>query len=165
MNLDPMLLFHYTDWANDRVIEGARQLTTVQLHLPIRDGFVSTLGLLVHLLAAERLWLSRLQGLSPKTLITEDLVPTLDTLVTAWEPIRAERFDYLAGIGDGQRDIVYSTTKGVECRDVLWHLILHLVNHHTEHRSQLAFYLAMQGIDVGNLDLIYYVRDGLHSGS
>lgn len=165
MNFDPVLLFQFTNWANDRVIDGARQLTDVQLHMPIRSGFFSPLALLVHMMAAERLWLSRWQGASPKALITDDLVPTLDALVTTWEPIRADVLAFVAGIGDAQNEISYHTTKGVECRGILWELIMHLVNHGTEHRSQVALALAMQGIDVGNLDLVYYLRDEVHSGS
>jgi uncharacterized damage-inducible protein DinB len=36
---------------------------------------------------------------------------------------------------------------------------MHVVNHGTEHRSQVALYLAIQGIDVNNLDLIYYLDE------
>ncbi|MBI5958419.1 MAG: damage-inducible protein DinB, partial [Chloroflexi bacterium] len=35
----------------------------------------------------------------------------------------------------------------------------HVFNHSTEHRSQVALYLAMNGIDLGNLDFTAYLRD------
>jgi uncharacterized damage-inducible protein DinB len=160
MRVDPLILFHYTYWADDLVMEGARQLTLDKLTAPIRPGFLSTLGVLVHIMAAERVWLSRWKGDSPNRLLTVDDIPTLDDLERVWTPQRAEMFAYLANVRDASQAIVYRTTRGVEMQDVLWQLVLHLVNHHTEHRSQAALYLATQGIDVGGLDFTRYIREG-----
>jgi uncharacterized damage-inducible protein DinB len=41
---------------------------------------------------------------------------------------------------------------------VWWHLFVHVCNHGTEHRSQVALYLATHGIDLGNLDMTAYLR-------
>ena len=46
MNIDPRVLFEFTNWANDRVLQGAKQLGDDQLMAPIRPGFSSALGLL-----------------------------------------------------------------------------------------------------------------------
>ena len=40
-----------------------------------------------------------------------------------------------------------------------WQLILHVFNHHTEHRAQVALVLAMNGIDVGSLDFSTFLRE------
>jgi uncharacterized damage-inducible protein DinB len=160
MQVDPLRLFRYTYWADDLVLEGTRQLSPDRLTAPIRPGFLSTLGVLVHIMAAERVWLSRWKGDSPDRLLTVDDIPTLEALERAWTPQRAEMLAYLANVGDASQVIAYRTTKGDEMHDVLWQLILHLVNHHTEHRSQAALYLAMQGIDVGGLDFIRFIREG-----
>ena len=159
MQVDPLTLFHYAYWADDLVMEGARQLTPDKLTAPLRPGFLSTLGVLVHNMAAERLWLARWKGDSPTSLLTVDDIPSLDALGQAWPPQRAEMLAYLANVGDASQVIVYRTTRGNEMRDVLWQLVLHVVNHHTEHRSQAALYLATQGIDVGGLDFTRYIRE------
>ena len=62
MHADPFLLLDYTRWANARVIDGVRQLAPDQLNAPIRKGWLSPLEVLIHMLAAERVWLSRWQG-------------------------------------------------------------------------------------------------------
>lgn len=161
MEIDPVLLYRFTNWANDRVIEGARQLGSEQLISPIRPDFYSTFSLLVHMMAAERIWLSRWKGESPRVLVQVSDIPTLDALQAAWTPLRAEMFDFLSSVSEANKVLTYHTTRGVEYQDVLWYLILHVVNHGTEHRSQAALYMAMLGIDLGGLDLIVYVRDVL----
>jgi uncharacterized damage-inducible protein DinB len=158
IQIDLLLLLDYMYWGHDRVIDGARQLSAAQLATPIRPGFLSTLALLTHIMGAERLWLLRWQGESPKSLLSVSDIPSLDALVTAWEPLRAEMRAFVLKVGDPKREVIYYRTNGEEKRNVWWHLFVHVVNHGTEHRSQVALYLAMQGIDVGNLDLIEYLR-------
>ena len=158
IQIDPQLLLDYMYWGHDRVIDGARQLAAAQLTAPIRPGFLSTLALLTHVMGAERVWLSRWQGESPKSLLTAHDIPSLDALVAAWEPLRAEMRVFVLGVDDPNRDVIYYRTNGEEKRNVWWHLFMHVINHGTEHRSQVALYLAMHGIDVGNLDLIEYLR-------
>jgi uncharacterized damage-inducible protein DinB len=156
--INPLLLLDFMNWGHDRVLDGARQLSTAQLAAPIRPGFLSTLALLVHIMAAERVWLSRWQGESPRRLLAVSDVPSLDALVTAWKPLRAEMRASVLSVDDRNREVIDYRTNGEEKRNVWWHLFLHVVNHGTEHRSQVALHLAMQGIDVGNLDLIEYLR-------
>jgi uncharacterized damage-inducible protein DinB len=159
MQIDPRLLFGFTNWANDRVLQGAEQLSSEQLLAPIRPGFLSALGVLVHIMAAERAWLSRWQGESPARLLGLDDVPSLAALKKAWAPLRDEMLGFVLSIDDPSRVVVYRNSRGAEYRSLLWPLVLHVVNHGTEHRSQVALYLATHGIDVGALDLVHYYRD------
>jgi uncharacterized damage-inducible protein DinB len=159
MQIDPRLLFGFTNWANDRVVEGAKQLTSEQLTAPLRPGFLSSLELLVHIMAAEWVWLSRWQGASPQKLLSVEDIPTLEALQQAWTPLRAEMLNFVTTIDDPNAIVEYPNTQGIEFRRTLWPLVLHVVNHGTEHRSQVALYLAMHGIDVGNLDLIQYLTE------
>ena len=85
-------------------------------------------------------------------------IPSLDALVAAWEPLRAEMRAFVLNVSDPARELVYHSTKGEEFRNIWWHLFVHVFNHGTEHRSQVALYLAMQGIDLGNLDFTAYLR-------
>jgi len=160
MDVEVLFWYRYTIWANERVIQGARQLSAEQLNTPIRPGFLSTLGLLVHLMDAERIWLSRWKGVFPQSRMSPADLPTLDALVADWEPRRADMLEFLAGVGDARQDVRYVSTKGEEFHNLLWHLIVHVLNHGTEHRSQVALYLALHGIDVGDLDLVHYLRVG-----
>jgi uncharacterized damage-inducible protein DinB len=159
MHTEIETLLHYSFWANDQVLDGVARLSREQLQAPLRPGWLSPLEVLVHILAAERIWLSRLQGQSPNRLLTTDDIRNLEDLRAAWVPLRAELMDYVGSIEDSNQVIVYRTTKGVEFQSTLWQLLLHMINHGTEHRAQIALNLAMQGIDVGGLDLIFYLRN------
>ncbi len=159
MNIDPQLLLDYTIWANDRVLEGARQLAPDVLATPIRAEWLSPHGVLAHMLAAERVWLSRWQGNSPDRLLSADDLPTLDAVAEAWGPLRDEMRAFLTALGDSGRVVEYRTTRGIPQQDILWQLILHVFNHHTEHRAQVALVLAMNGIDVGSLDFSTFLRE------
>ena len=79
-------------------------------------------------------------------------------MITAWGPLRDDIRAFIAALDDAGRDVVYHTTKGIEQRDVLWHLMLHVVNHGTEHRSQVTLCLVLHDIDMGNLALIHHLR-------
>jgi uncharacterized damage-inducible protein DinB len=158
IQIDLLLMLDYMYWGHDRVINGARQLSETQLTAPIRPGFLSTLALLVHIMGAERVWLSRWQGESPRKLLSVSDIPSLDALVTAWEPLRAEMRASVLNMDDPNQEVIYYRTNGEEKRNTWWHLFMHVVNHGTEHRSQVALFLAMHGIDVGNLDLTEYLR-------
>lgn len=158
--MDVELMLDFMQWGNDRVLAGARQLAPEQLISPIRTGFSSTLELLVHLHSAEWVWLTRWKGETPLAGRTVKDIPTLDALAAAWEPLRAEFRAYVTGVQDPARhQITYRTTKGEEFTHLWWPLFLHVFNHGTEHRSQVALYLAMNGIDLGNMDLVYWLRD------
>jgi uncharacterized damage-inducible protein DinB len=159
MNIDPQLLLDYTIWANDRVLDGARQLSPDALAAPIREGWLSPLGVLTHMLAAERAWLSRWKGASPDRLLSADDLPTLDAVAGAWGPLREEFRAFLREMGDPGRVVAYQTTRGIPQQAILWQMVLHVFNHNTEHRSQVALVLAQNGIDVGSLDFITFVRD------
>ena len=53
----------------------------------------------------------------------------------------------------------YSTTKGVPYENVLWNLLVHVVNHGTQFRAEAAVALTDYGHSPGDLDLLLYFRD------
>jgi uncharacterized damage-inducible protein DinB len=53
----------------------------------------------------------------------------------------------------------YTTLGGQPYSNTLWHLMAHVVNHGTQHRSELALLLTKLGHSPGDIDLISFVRE------
>ena len=50
-------------------------------------------------------------------------------------------------------------TKGPPMENILWHLMTHVVNHGTQHRSKAAILLTGYGYSPGAPDLIVFLRE------
>ena len=73
-----------------------------------------------------------------------------------------ERFqNWVATLTDDslQREITYKTSAGSEQRNLLWHSLLHCLNHQTHHRGQITTLLTQLNVDVGDTDLIIMLRE------
>jgi uncharacterized damage-inducible protein DinB len=53
--------------------------------------------------------------------------------------------------------IRYTNAKGETWAYPLWQMLIHQVNHATQHRSEAAMLLTQMGCSPGDLDLLIYV--------
>ena len=74
---------------------------------------------------------------------------------------------YVASLSDEQINgtMVYKSTNGAPYEEPLWQLLLHVVNHGTQHRSEAAALLTDLGHSPGNIDLIVYIREQTKPGN
>ena len=85
--------------------------------------------------------------------------PTLAAIQKRWDEEEKAMRAYITTLRDedinGHRH--YTNEKG-EPRDfILWHCLLHVVNHGTQHRSEAAALLTDYSSSPGNLDLTVYL--------
>ena len=140
-------LFEYNDWANKRVLELLQKEK-------VDDEKILTL--MSHVLAAELLWLKR-------------IVPS-DQMYEIWKMYTLEELcnmqqissnNWLAFIRSSHsftNNIAYKNTKGQNHVSEVSNILIHVVNHATHHRGQIAMLLRQKEIVPIDTDFIIYDR-------
>lgn len=157
---DLLLLYDYNYWANGRILTAAAQASPEQLVDPARFGFVSLRATLVHTLDAEYGWRMRCQHHSSTPDMAETDFPTVDLLKQRWHEEESAMRAYLATLQDDDLASVlrYTIDTGELRERVLWHCLLHVVNHGTQHRSEAAALLTEYGHSPGDLDFTVFLN-------
>lgn len=156
-----LTLFDYNHWATERLLDAAARLDPEQFLAPASLSHGGLRGTLVHVLGSERIWRTRLQqGITPPAALNEADFPTLDALRQHWRQEERAMRAYLAGLRDEDltRTVRY-VRKGQTQENLLWHILAHVVNHGTQHRSEAAVLLTGHGQSPADLDLIVFVRE------
>lgn len=141
-------LYQYNAWANRRVI-GCLERQSVN-HEKI-------LMLLSHLVAAQYLWLHRIKGLPPppvelwKKYELEQLKTMVEDTAQLWITF-VEETDHF------DRILKYRNYTGDYFENNVEHIMMHLVNHGTYHRGQIALLLRQNGFVPVNTDFITFDR-------
>lgn len=155
-------LYAYNRWANARIAAAALQVDDAQFCTPLVPGLGSLRHILAHAHGAEWIWRERCEkGISPAGWAPEEDFPSFAALRAVWEPDEAAMRVYVESLSDAQLggEMRYRTTKGRELAAPLWQVLVHVVNHGTQHRAEAAVLLTALGCSPGDVDLIVYVRE------
>jgi uncharacterized damage-inducible protein DinB len=150
----------YTAWASTRLVAAASGLTPEELTRDFGTADHSVLGTLVHVYAADRIWLSRIRGNPPARFIDPEKDMRLDVLQNDWPKLLDEWGSWAAGLtGESAATrLSYKDMKGNAYETPVWQIILHVVNHATHHRGQVSGFLRAMGHTPPPLDLMAYYR-------
>lgn len=162
MNIETLQLLYNYNWTTHRKIwQIITKLTEEQFTQNIDYAHDSIHGQVVHMMGAEWIWLSRLQGVSPTTLFRNEDYPMRPAIRARWDEIENDFRAYLATLNDDvlQEEFHYQTTSGKPFSNVRLHILLHVVNHGTDHRAQLLSMLHRLGAETIEQDLILYLRE------
>ncbi|MBZ0294232.1 MAG: DinB family protein [Anaerolineae bacterium] len=160
MNADALRHFydyHFTEnrkiW-NDYILP----LSQEQFTQTVNYSHGSVPNQIVHLMSVDDTWFSPLRGVD----IPEPLDPAAfddrKAIRAYWDRVEQHMRDYLAGLQDAMLDEKPFTEE--EDQDlILWQVLLHVVNHGTDHRAQILRLLNDLGVKTGPQDYIFYVYD------
>ena len=164
-----VLMAQYNQWMNQRVYDAAARLDPAEL---VRDRgafFGSILATLNHLVVADLLWLRRFRAGSEQpallaaldewpvpSRLDERLFPEIGPLRALREALDRLIRDWANALREQDMDRVvgYRNMRGENQRKALFSVAMHLFNHQTHHRGQLATLLTQAGQDVGVTDLV-----------
>lgn len=148
-------LFAYNTWANERILAAAARVTDEQFVAPTRFPGASLRGCLLHVVNALRFHLANWQEQPERRDLRAVDFPSVATLAAQWAHEEAALRDFLATLTDANLDQTRSLSfpwDGVKITAPLWKLILHNLNHATQHRSDAAQMLTDLGHSPGDLD-------------
>ncbi|MDQ6695404.1 MAG: DinB family protein [Chloroflexota bacterium] len=155
-------LFDYSIWARDKFLPVIASLDEAQLTDGAAKGVYGSIhSTLTHMASSEWLWIQRCLGESPMRLWKGEDFPNLDALVSWWNEVHAGAIDYLAHI-TAQRlgeQITYTAPDGKVRIRPIWHMLLQVPNHQTEHRAQIGTMLGQLGMEVPQTDMVVYFSD------
>lgn len=137
-----------------RVWESIEHLSDEQFVTEIPYSHGSIRNLMVHLATTDARWLRGLQGQPDARWLTfhpEDY-PTRRAAQALWEQIAQEGLDYVAGLDD---EGMQRVPQGMG--EPAWQVLLHIVNHGTDHRSQVLRALHDFGAPTFDQDFITYL--------
>lgn len=121
---------------------------------------------LVHLMNVDDIWFSELRGVEPSAPLPPASANFDDrnAIRAHWDDVEQRMRDYLAALRD---DMLFSKPikEPEEDKDlIVWQVLLHVVNHGTDHRAQILRLLHDFGFKTAAQDYIFYVYDNpLHA--
>lgn len=141
-------LYHYNQWANNRVLEGFDQQK-------VEDEKILTV--MSHVVSALYIWLNRIEGKSTadyplwKQYSRTELIEMNNVITERW-------IKFIGDTDDFNRVLVYKNYVGDPYKNNVEQIMIHLVNHSTYHRGQVAMLLRQNGLEPINTDFITYDR-------
>jgi uncharacterized damage-inducible protein DinB len=139
-------LYTYHRWANRRLFDIAAALGEDACGRDVGEqfSFPTLRRMFAHIYGADAMWLARWKGASPASLPGADIA-TMADLRAKWDALEREQQTFVDALaaGDVGRDVHYKNTEGTAFHTPLGVLVLHVANHATHHRSELATMLTM----------------------
>ena len=158
---DIQVLYAYNRWANARILGAVATISEAQFLAQGEFGHGGLRGTLVHTLFAEWIWRMRWQGSPPDVRWKPEDFPTIAHLTTRWIEEEQKLMEFVDGLTEERlmAEFDYISTEGSPHRRVVWEAMAHLINHGTQHRSEVAAMLTAMGHSPGDIDLIVFLNE------
>src|SRR5260221_1290835 len=164
------LLYDYNDWADERILAACARVSPEQYAAPTSFGRGGLRATMAHML--DNIWQQRitLQGYYKEALadeaaydateLHEDAFPTLAALRERWMSEQREMRAYLDTLTEEtlNRTIRY-VIPGVMREHVVWHILLDVIIHAMQHRSEAAALLTSYNQSPGDFDFTMFLNE------
>lgn len=159
MNADAIRHFYTYHFAENRVTWDRYivPLSEAQFTQHVDYSMGSLKNQIVHLMSVDDTWFSGLRGLDIPEPLNPDDFSDREAIRAYWDALEETMRDYLANLTDEML-----SEKPLEDEDenlIVWQVLLHVVNHGTDHRAQILRNLHDMGVKTGSQDYIFYVYD------
>lgn len=158
---DILQLVAYNERMNDRIMASLAQLSPEQLRAPANLDHGSAWQTLLHLVDTEWSWRLIAQQLPATQMVWEvEPMPDLAAVQLFWHAEQARLRAFVQQMEEAtlNGEVNYGTAQGHTAQFAkMWYILLHILNHSTQHRTELARYLTDCGHSPGELDLLEFL--------
>lgn len=154
-------LLAYNEWANARIFSAAAQLDQSAFTEPRGSSFSSIRDTVAHIASSEWIWLRRWRGESPSGPPEWGSMLEAVALARNLAEVEADRTLFVNELSDADLAIpvAYTNLRGEDFRQPLADQLVHVVNHSTYHRGQVATLSRQAGFSAPPTDLIVFKRE------
>ncbi len=171
-------LFRHNDWARDKLLGSAGPLSNEELAQQFSMGPGTLFATLCHLYGAERHWYEVWQQRDVNEFQHSRDLESLAELAEVWQRLSQARNVYLAEFGDSglARELKFTTNAGINRKESIGTIALHVYNHGIHHRAQVLNMLRHLDAPTMGLDFLFFraerptvendavMREKLHAG-
>ncbi len=159
MNADAFRqLYGYHFAENRKIWDACLELTQEQFTRNADYSHGSVRNQIVHLISADDTWFSGLRGEEIPAPLNPADFDDRSNIRAHWDGVEQSMRDYLARLRD---EMLFEKpfADGEDKDLILLQVLLHVVNHGTDHRAQLLRLLHDLGVKTVSQDYIFYVYD------
>ena len=158
---DLLTILQHNYWANKRILACANLVTTEQLMQPANFDHESAFQTLRHILDVEWSWRLMAQQVKAIELLwdVEDL-SNLAKVEAFWRSDETTMLSYIGSMDEAaiNADIEFGSSQERDPQSAkLWQIMLHIVDHGSQHRSELARYFSDCGHSPGDINFLDFL--------
>lgn len=157
MNADAIRHFYDYHFAENRIMwdRYIMPLSQEQFLQPVDYSVGSVRNQVVHMMSCDDIWFSGLRGLQMPDMLDPTPFDDRNDIRARWDTLEQTMRDYLADLRDER--LLDTPLTGEDENLIVWQVLLHVVNHGTDHRAQLLRVLHDLGAKTVSQDYIFYV--------
>ena len=151
-------LLQYDHWATLKLLKHVQHLPEDLFHKPTESVFPSVAKTFFHMYRGDRIWMKR----SFPHLILDESLNEFKDIATAehhFIELHQMMIQSINEYYDELDEIVYQNDKGTTFKNSLNEILIHLANHGTYHRGNIASIIRQFGCKGTSTDYIQYLRD------
>lgn len=163
MNADAFRHFYDYHFAENRKLWDSyvTALSDEQFTQDVNYSHGSVRDQIVHIMDVDEAWFSDLPGVESLEPLDPEALDDRESIRAHWDRVERAMRHYLAALRD---DMLLNKPLEGEDKDLfLWQVLLHVVNHGTDHRAQILRVLNDLGVETAYQDYVFYVYHDLYS--
>ena len=151
-------LFDYDTWGTDRILAQAAKLTPAQFTTAPNATMPAVRQILAHIMGAQILWRTRFETGTANISVGPDDFPDVAALRGRLAEERRAMRAYLDTLTDDDLAGSFRFARRGETLELpRWQILFQLINHGTQHRSEVAALLSEHGHSPGDLDFLHFL--------